>query len=442
MHNAEMEAFSLRFAAQKGMVFNMPSKDALVIGDLAKKYMEHCRSDRNSKLKDIWIKHNNKERTQPLILYGGADMYNTMYITGSDDLVINDIIDEKLICETPLARSIEKTLRWKHYLISIEDDTVFDPYLLYKAVREPSDNNRWGIPCSLGEKASATGASCFAPSIHDESDLEKLYTSPHKIDYDATEKLGVQYQELLGDALPAYPDTRAALLRWTGDISTDFAKLIGLEQLYNDFYDRPEFLHKLLAKMRDAILQNNHEWEASGDCRTSANFNQAIPYSDAVKLPENYEACRREDLWAFFSAQEFTSTSTAMFEEFCLNYQLPIMEKFGLIAYGCCENMTNKITSLRRIKNLRRISVTPFSNAENCIEQIGTDYLISYRPNPATMVAFGVDEDLIRKELSVPLAALKSNNSCYDINLKDVHTVSGSKTALIDWVLLMRKILS
>ena len=38
---------------------------------------------------------------------------------------------------------------------------------------------------------------------------------------------------------------------------------------------------------------------------------------------------RRADLWTFVAAQEFTLISPAMHDEFLLQYQLPIMSKFG-----------------------------------------------------------------------------------------------------------------
>ena len=50
-----------------------------------------------------------------------------------------------------------------------------------------------------------------------------------------------------------------------------------------------------------------------------------------------------------------------MHEEFLFRYQLPIMEQAGLVAYGCCEDLTCKIDMLRQIPNLRRIAVSKAS---------------------------------------------------------------------------------
>ena len=65
-------------------------------------------------------------------------------------------------------------------------------------------------------------------------------------------------------------------------------------------------------------------------------------------------------------------------EEFLLRYQLPILRRFGLTAYGWCEDLTHKIDMLRQIPNLRRIAVSPFAGVARCAEQIGADYALSF----------------------------------------------------------------
>ena len=89
--------------------------------------------------------------------------------------------------------------------------------------------------------------------------------------------------------------------------------------------------------------------------------------------------------------------SPEMMKEFLLPYQIPILEQFGLSAYGCCEDMTKKIDILKEIKNLRRIAVTPWSNLLACAEEIGKDYVLSWRPSPAEMIPL------------IPLTCLGSN---------------------------------
>ena len=47
--------------------------------------------------------------------------------------------------------------------------------------------------------------------------------------------------------------------------------------------------------------------------------------------------------WSLANSQEFDQVSPAMWKEFLLDYQMPILERFGLVGYGCCENLTKKI---------------------------------------------------------------------------------------------------
>ena len=95
---------------------------------------------------------------------------------------------------------------------------------------------------------------------------------------------------------------------------------------------------------------------------------------------------------------------------------------------------------LRQIPNLRRIAVSPFSDAGKCAEQIGEDYVLSYRPSPADMVSYGFDEGRIRSILTRDLEATKG---CHvDVTLKDVQTVESDPDRIRNWVALTRKVIN
>ena len=227
---------------------------------------------------------------------------------------------------------------------------------------------------------------------------------------------------------------------WNGDISTDLAKLRGLEQLMWDVYDNPEWLHSLLSFMRDAILENHRQAEAAGGFSLADHQNQCMPYSMELEDPTpSVTGVPRKRLWRFLAAQEFTGFSPEMFWEFILQYQQPILEAFGLTAYGCCEDLTRDIPYLRRIKNLRRIAVTPFADARKCAEQIGRDYILSWRPNPSLMIATGLDEGLVRKHMREHFKIFKENRCCFDITLKDVQTVNHQPENVRRWVEIVRE---
>ncbi|MBN1556673.1 MAG: hypothetical protein JW951_00845, partial [Lentisphaerae bacterium] len=109
--------------------------------------------------------------------------------------------------------------------------------------------------------------------------------------------------------------------------------------------------------------------------------------------------------------------------------------------YGCCEDLTHKIDMLRGIPNLRRIAVSPFADAARCAEQIGGDYVLSYRPSPADMVSYGFDPDRIRGILRPDLDACRANGCHVDITLKDVETVEGDPGRARRWTALTREII-
>jgi len=127
-----------------------------------------------------------------------------------------------------------------------------------------------------------------------------------------------------------------------------------------------------------------------------------------------------------------------MHDEFLLQYQLPIMREFGLVAYGCCEDLTRKIGILRQIPNLRRIAVTPWADVRRCAEQSQQNYVFSWRPNPAEMACCGFDADHVRRVIG---AGLEAARGCHvDIILKDVQTLQGEPERLRRWVQVVREV--
>jgi hypothetical protein len=66
------------------------------------------------------------------------------------------------------------------------------------------------------------------------------------------------------------------------------------------------------------------------------------------------------------------------------------------------------------------------------VEQIGTDYVVSYRPSPADMVGYGYDPERVQRILRRDLEACRETH--VDITLKDVETVGGDPQRVPRWV--------
>ena len=76
-------------------------------------------------------------------------------------------------------------------------------------------------------------------------------------------------------------------------------------------------------------------------------------------------------MWGCSNAQIFSEVSPKMHWEFALEHDLRWLDRWGLNYYGCCEPLDGKVDLLRRIPNLRKVSVTPWCKTERAVETIG-----------------------------------------------------------------------
>jgi hypothetical protein len=140
----------------------------------------------------------------------------------------------------------------------------------------------------------------------------------------------------------------------------------------------------------------------------------------------------------FGLAQMFSTVSPAMFEEYEINYMMPIFERFGLVYYGCCDPLDGKMNEVRKIPHLRKISMSPWANKERGAHEIGRDYVFSNKPNPAFISAF--NEEVIRKDLEETRAICKKNGCALEFIFKDISTVGHEPLRLKKWADIATKV--
>ena len=119
-----------------------------------------------------------------------------------------------------------------------------------------------------------------------------------------------------------------------------------------------------------------------------------------------------------------------MWEEFLLNYQKPIFERFGMVGYGCCENLTHKMESVLSIPNLRTFVCSAWTDLDKLLERVGTDYVIMWRQK-ASDVVFPDDVQTIKRDLENGAKSLQG--SYYQIVLRELQTLSGHPDRLHVW---------
>jgi hypothetical protein len=401
----------------------MTDNDRTILRDLARRYMEVCSRPEIDVRRNLWRKHNSLKWTRPLI-YVRAFAWKEMP-------------ESRLACKDPFFRHFENFFRHQLFWDTMADDSIFEPWVTVHAAYRCTG---WGVSGERHRSGEEGGSFKVDYPLRREEDIEKLRRPQHEIDEEATARDAGRLVDVIGDIITVNVDRGPAYRMWTGDISTDLGYLRGIENFMVDMYDRPEWLHRLVGFMRDGILRTHEQAEAAGDWSLSAHQNQAMSYAEELADPApNANGVRRKQLWGYMAAQEFALVSPAKHHEFLLQYQLPILSQFGLVAYGCCEDLTRKISILRQIPNLRRIAVSPFSNAAKCAERIGADYVLSYRPSPTDMVGYGFDPERILAILRRDLGACRACHT--DITLKDVETVQGDPNRVRQWVVLTRQVI-
>jgi hypothetical protein len=399
--------------------------DKTVLRELVRRYLDATQTPENDEKRDLWASLNSLDSKRPLVHLRGGRVWDEI-----PEIRIRE-------CEDPLFARTETTLRKELFRSTIGDDTVFEPWITCRAAFACSG---WGLQGERQSPAEAKGAWRETHPLTDLSDLSQLTSPHHLIDEETTAANYAKMQDAVGDLIEIDLDRSPAYQVWQADLATPIGRMRGIQEFMMDVYDRPDELKALLAFMRDGVLRAHEEAEAAGDWGLSAHNNQSMPYANELEHPApNRRGVKRSDLQCFLAAQELTLVSPQTHDEFMFQYQLPILEPFGMVAYGCCEDLTHKIDMLRQLPNLRRIAVAPTADIEKCAEQIRTDYVISYRPNPADMVCVGYHEDRIRQIIGRALDVFAGQH--VEINLKDVDTCEHDPGRLRRWTQLVRSLI-
>ena len=404
---------------------SVTQRDRDILRDLARQYMDVCCADRNKAAVRLWRDHNSLIKTRPPVVCMVAF---ASHIEHEIDAALPEL-------ETsPEVQWIERWFRRTLWGATIPDDTVYLPWFPTQADMQKPDGGMAGIRIDhVFDEVSKSYRRKPEHVIETLADLKWLKTNPHVV-LDDNPPHARLARDLFGDILPVHVNRSTSYPIWSGtDLSETVGSLVGIEQLLYMLYDSPDVMHALMAFLRDAVLENIEQGEAAGDWSTTEHQNYSLPpHCHELPDPEaNAYGAKLSDLWFFTHAQEFETVGPEQHEEFLLNYQMPIMEKFGLVNYGCCETLDRKIDMLRKIKNLRRICIGPMASVKRSAEAVGQDYILSWRPNPAIMVSNGFDPERVRATIRQAIA--DSQGSHMEIMLKELMTVEGDLSRLFKW---------
>jgi len=93
-----------------------------------------------------------------------------------------------------------------------------------------------------------------------------------------------------------------------------------------------------------------------------------------------------------------------------------------------------KIDILRkRFKNLRKVSITPWAEPEIAARNIGSDYVLAAKPNPAFVNSPTFNPEPVEQEIREVLDACKRYGTTCEFVLKDISTIANNPNNLTQW---------
>lgn len=275
----------------------------------------------------------------------------------------------------------------------------------------------------------------YKNQFHSIEDIKKLH--PPVITYDEKESLRRYGKvcEAIGDLLPVQlsgEPTGYGLGYKAWDI---IATTMSVNDLLFALVDEPEMMHALVAKLTDIFLDILRQYEEQNliDADPAYCHCSCAASQDLRKSPVDYQHVTAKNVWGRGLAQILATVSPAMHDEFEIQYAKKALEPFGLVYYGCCEPLDQKIDIIKKIPRLRKISITPWADINRAAEAIGADYVISAKPNPANLPFAAENPDLIRQEIRALITACQRNHTPCEILLKDISTAGYRLENLIVW---------
>jgi hypothetical protein len=146
-----------------------------------------------------------------------------------------------------------------------------------------------------------------------------------------------------------------------------------------------------------------------------------------------------KNLWGWAESQEAENISPDMYKEFVLPYLAKLSERFGLVYYGCCERVDDRLESIiDAIPNLRSVSISGWSDLAKAAEMLDGNYVYSRKPTPAYISGDNPNWDLLEKDMKETYAAAKDCN--IEILYRDVYTIGGDRSRLRKWVDMTKSI--
>ncbi len=396
-------------------------EDRDILRGLAERVAACAAKQQETEKRELWRGLNDLEKTRPAVFCDPENGWNEI------------IQDSDIRCRSDLARRWEIVLRKELFWAEqMKDDKVIEPYFDIGYTHSEDD---WGI--EWRQRGGGGGAYTWEPALHDETDIAKIHDPEFTVDHETTEATVRLAENTFGDLLKV---RTAGVWWWSLGMTVDLALWLGMQRMMLYLIDRPELIQQLMAKLRDGYLRkldylqryrllslNTDQYVGSG----------GFGYANSLPRPPIPRPVEPRDMWGFCESQETVGVSPDMFAKFVFPYQLPLLQRFGLNCYGCCEPLDARWPVICKIPNLRRVSVSAWADLGRMASNLEDKYVFSWKPSPADLAGSTIDEEAIRKKLR---QALELTRGCHlEILMKDNHTIGRNPQNVIRWVQIVRQ---
>jgi len=382
--------------------------------DLAKQYAEVAVLPVQQETIAGWRRLNGLQETRPMVRVEQLPWHELDW--GESEMILSD----------GLLGGLERSMRmklyaWQHF----RADMVVLPCIgVPKTVR----NGRLG-PQALVERKGISQH--YEEQLNTIEAVRALETPVIEIDPELDRQNLAQVSELFDGILPV---KLVGGLRHSG-LWDKITKLVSPERVLYDLIDRPEYVSELIAKFVEMENGVVDQYEALGlfeaappDIHCTGAFCDELPSADY-----DGQKATAKDTWAMSMAQIFSEVSPAMQDEFDITPIKSLLDRYGLVYYGCCEPLHNKIEYIRKLETVRKISISPWADKRIAAENIHGDYVFSAKPNPSYLAMTSFDADLVRKDLEETVSICREHNTPCELILKDISTVCNAPGRLTQW---------
>ena len=398
------------------------TKEKEIIHNLAARTAEIAALPIQEKKREMWRKLNGKKPGRPMVMIDQV-CWNEMNV--NDELTLE--------CEDSEARGYEWFLKatlyqWKHFPV----DMVIDPFIrIVKAV----DCTGFGIEIkeqvAVSDPTNSVRGHAFTNQFKTEKDLDriKMPIVTHN-EAETQRRLSIAHELFKGTLDLFEQGMNSHLSVWD-----PITQWMSVEQVLYGLVDKPDYMREMAKRMVKGYLSMLDQLEEKG----LLGYNQSLihctgAYTDELPAPGfDPKKPGTKDIWMYGLAQMFSTVSPAMFDEFEIDMNMPIFKRFGLVYYGCCDPLDRKMKEVKKIPNVRKISMSPWVDEEIGASEIKGDYVYSRKPSPAMLAWPEFREDEVRQDLRKTVDICAGHGCPLEIILKDISTVKYQPQRLWRW---------